>query len=144
MTLKTWALAQKYQEESLEELVTRLNTPVEIANPIPAKLVPPTVSMEAIREVVSAAEAFKVLSTPFWPLIVKALANKDLSMIQSHIEALVAGKAITAGTAESLQALFQGGIPDPDYKPTLLESPAKSAGFIPIKLQDLIEPQEVE
>jgi hypothetical protein len=125
----SWAFSQQHGEESIAELVTRLNTAVEIDNPVPAKLLPAEVTMDQIRATVPPTEAFKVLSTPIWGLIAKALEIGDMASVNYNITALVAGGCLSKETAGALGKLFVGKIPDPNWPPTILKSPAKAAGF---------------
>ena len=124
----SWALNQKFSEESLEELVIRLNTPTEVPNPQPQSLLPELVTFAQIRAVVPDAEAFKVLSTPLWPMIADALNSKDMQSVQSNIKALIAGDCLTEKTAGVIAKLFIGKIPDPNWPETVWLSPAKAAG----------------
>lgn len=128
-TLVSWALAKKYPEESIAELVTRLNAVKEIENPEPAKLLPEPVSMETIRNTVPDLEAFKVLNTAIWPLIANALERGDMPSVMSNIKALIAGQCLTEKTALALGKLFVGKIPDPNYCATVLSTEVKLAGW---------------
>jgi hypothetical protein len=125
----SWALSQQHGEESIAELVARLNTAVEIDNPVPAKLLPAEVTMDQIRATVPPAEAFKVLSTPIWGLIAKALENGDMASVSYNITALVAGGCLSKETAGALGKLFVGKNPDPSWSPTVFKAPIEVAGF---------------
>lgn len=126
----SWAFSQKFTEESIEELVIRLNTAVEVPNPEPQALLPEAVTFAQIRAAVPDIEAFKVLSTPIWPMIAEALDRKDMQSVQSNIKALIAGECLTAKTAGAIAKLFVGKIPDPLYKATVWLSPAQQANQI--------------
>lgn len=126
----SWALAQKFTEESIEELVSRLNTVVEVPNPEPPTLLPEVVTFAQIRAVVTDAEAFKVLSTPLWPMVAEALRRGDMQSVQSNVKALVAGECLTAKTAGLIAKLFVGKTPDPLYKATVWLTPAEQANQI--------------
>lgn len=134
-----WALKQKFAEEAIEETIDRLNAEVEMPNPEPAKLLPGPVSLEVIRATVPDLEAFKVLSTPIWPLIASGLERGDLQSVMSNIKALVAGECLTKATAQALAKLFAGKIPDPSHALTIASSVAKAAGFGIISLDEVLQ-----
>lgn len=126
----SWAFTQKFTEESIEELVTRLNTAVKVPNPEPQALLPEAVTFAQIRGVVPDVEAFKVLSTPLWPMVAEALERGDMQSVQSNIKALIAGQCLTEKTAGAIAKLFVGKTPDPAYKATVWLSPAQQANQI--------------
>lgn len=135
---KLWAFTQKFPEESIEELVNRLNTAVEVPNPEPQRLLPEKVTFAEIRAVVPDIEAFKVLSTPIWPMAAEALERGDMQSVQFNIKALVAGQCLTEKTAGAIAKLFVGKTPDPQYKATIWISPAEQNNQI-VTLEDLQE-----
>jgi hypothetical protein len=138
-TATEWALEQKYGDESVTELYTRLTTPTLQDNPSPAKLLPEPVSFDKIRSVVSDEEAFKVLSNNIWDLTAAALNRGDMSAVKGNIGALVAGKCLTPETAGKIAKLFTGKVPDPTWETQINVTPLKAAGYEALSIADLEE-----
>jgi hypothetical protein len=138
LTKKEWALSQKFAEESSQELITRLNTKLELPNPEKQKQVLATVDLKEVRKAVTDEEAFAVLNSNLWALTLTALRANDLDNVKSNIAALVAGKALSAASAKKLQELLGKTIPDPSYNEKIYLSPCQAAGFDLIYLEDIV------
>lgn len=129
MTKQDWIKSQLLPNESAAIACSRLNAIQELDNPEKQGQVPDLISMIAIRELVPDIEAFQVLSNPIWDRITDAIEQHDITTVQNHIEALVAGDLISIETVSKLIPLLSATIPDPNYQPVIRQSLAQQAGF---------------
>lgn len=124
-----WIKTQIRTDESLDDLVTRLNTAVTIPNPITQQQIDRPVDIDAMWEIVPPAEIFKVLNTLLWDRVVRAIQSGNKPLIQRYVGALVAGGALSSTTAGKVGDALTGTVPDPNWQPTITDTPAGLAGF---------------
>lgn len=137
-TKKEWALEQKLPEESLIELVTRLNLVSEQPNPVAITNILVPIDLKEVRKSVTDAEAFTVLNSNLWGLTLQALRISDLDAVKGNMAAMIAGGALSAASAKKLEALLGKTIPDPTYSATIKTSSVKAAGYDSLTIGDLI------
>lgn len=131
-----WALSVKAQEESLEELIARVNEERFYENPEKQKQVPIPVDLKRVRELVSDKEAFDVLDSNIWILTIDAVKNNDLQAVASNIKAMVAGQLITKESAAKLSTALKVTQLDPSYQKQIYTSLSAQAGYEKINLED--------
>jgi hypothetical protein len=131
-----WALSVKAQEESLEELVARVNEKRFYENLEKQKQVPIQVDLKKVRELVSDKEAFDVLNSNIWGLTIDAVKNNDFQAVASNIKAMVAGQLITKESAVKLSAALKATQLDPSYQKQIYTSLSAQAGYEKINLED--------
>ncbi len=131
-----WALSIKAQEESLEELIARVNEERLYENPEKQKQVSIPIDLKEVRELVSDKEAFDVLDSNIWTLTMDAIKNNDFKAVASNIKAMVAGKLITPESAAKLSIALKATQLDPSYQKQIYTSLSAQAGYEKIKLED--------
>lgn len=124
-----WIKSQLVGEESVQDTVSRLNTPVEIDNPIPQPQVKKPIDLIALRESIPDAEAFAVLETRTWDRILDSIDKNNWISVAQHTRALLAGGKISTDTVVKLQPLLAATIPDPDWQARIVISLSELAGF---------------
>jgi hypothetical protein len=133
-----WALSIKAVEESNEELLRRVNTKIEQANPQKQAKVPAPIDLKAVRASVTDEEAFKVLNSQLWNFTLGAIAKGDFEQVNSNIKAMIAGGALSKESAGKLDNLLKATVPDPTYKARVNISLANIAGYEQITAEDLV------
>jgi hypothetical protein len=131
-----WALSVKAQEESLEELIARVNEERFYENSEKQKQVPIQVDLKKVRELVSDKEAFDVLDSNIWILTIDAVKNNDFQAVASNIKAMVAGQLITKESAAKLSTALKATQLDPSYQKQIYTSLSAQAGYEKINLED--------
>lgn len=131
-----WALSVKAQEESLEELIARVNEERFYENSEKQKQVPIQIDLKKVRELVSDKEAFDVLDSNIWVLTIDAVKNNDFQAVASNIKAMVAGQLITKESATKLSTALKATQLDPSYQKQIYTSLSAQAGYEKINLED--------
>lgn len=125
-----WIKSEIIIEDSIQDTVSRLNTPVQIDNPEPQGQVKKPIDLVALREGIPDAEAFAVLETRTWDRILDSIDKGNWVSVSQHTRALLAGGKISPDTVVKLQPLLAATIPDPDWQARITISPAELAGFV--------------
>jgi hypothetical protein len=136
-TPSEWALSIKAQEESLEELIVRVNEKRWYENPEKQEKVPVPVDLKKVRELVSDKEAFDVLNSNIWTLTLEAVKHSDFQSVASNIKAMVAGELLSKESAVKLTAALKATQLDPTYQKHIYTSLCALNGYEEIKLTDL-------
>jgi hypothetical protein len=131
MSKQEWIAQQKqaYPDLSDEELMSLLNTPVEIPNPISQPQIPIDVSVETIAANIPPAERFAIQETKTYEHLVDAIDQKNVTWVISQVENLVAAGVMSQESLTLVQPLFIATQPDPNWTETVWLSPAEQAGF---------------
>ncbi len=135
----TWIASQLQKGETASAATSRFNAALIIDNPTPQPQIPAPIDLAAIREAVPDVEAYNVLSSRIWDRIVQAIGMGDLTAIESHVKALLAGKLISLETVQKLQPLLAATISDPNWQPKIQTTPARSAGFDDVMVHEVQE-----
>ncbi|WP_310410585.1 hypothetical protein [Chamaesiphon sp. OTE_8_metabat_110] len=138
MSPKTdWIRSQLRPDEDASEATSRLNTPTEIDNPIPQGKVPTAVDVDKLWDIVPPLEVFKTLNTLLWDRIVRAIALNNKALVSKYVGALVAGGCLTSATATKIGVALSGEMLDPNWKPRIITTPAKLAGFDAVMVHEV-------
>jgi hypothetical protein len=134
-----WIQSQLIEGESIQDAVSRFNTPAEIDNPVAQQRIKKPIDLIALREIIPDAEAFAVLETRTWDRILDSIEKDNWISVGQHTRALLAGGKITTETVGKIQPLLAATIPDPDWQARITISPANSAGFDAVTIDEVIE-----
>lgn len=134
-----WIKSQAQPDESASDLTSRLNTESTIDNPTPQGKISTPVDVDKLWEIVPPAEVFKVLNTLLWDRVIRAIADKNKALVGRYITALVAGECIAPTTAQKIGVALSGEVPDPSWKPQIVTTPAKLAGFDNVRVDEAQE-----
>ncbi len=138
MSKKTdWIKTQLLPDEDASEVTSRLNTSTEIDNPTPQGKVSTPIDVDKLWDIVPPIEAFKVLNTLLWDRIVRAIALNNKALVQKYVGALVAGGCLTQATAGKIAVALSGEMLDPSWKPRIITTPARLAGFDPVMVHEV-------
>lgn len=138
MLKSDWIKSHIIPDESNEDLVIRLNEPIEIDNPI---AVQPTISapidVNKLWDIVPPAEVFKVLNTLLWDRVVVAIAANNKTLVSRYVAALVAGGCLSASTAAKVATALSGSVPDPTWQARIMVPAYQIAGFDSLTIDDV-------
>lgn len=135
----SWIKSQLLPGEVASDAASRLNTLIEIDNPIPQGNISTPIDVDNLWNIVPPAEVFKVLNTLLWDRIIKAIDQSNKALVQKYIGALVAGSCLTPATAGKIGMALSGEIPDPDWQSRIVTTPAQLAGFDAVMVHEAQE-----
>lgn len=137
ITKTDWIKSQLLLGESINVAASRLNTPITIPNPVSQPQISIPIDLIELRKEIPDLEAFKVLSNPIWINITDAIKKGDNVTIVNHMKALLAGGLISPETITLIAPLLQQTQPDPNWKSSVLLTPAQLAGFDPVLVSEV-------
>lgn len=124
-----WIKSQLLPDESPSDVTSRLNTSIEIDNPIPQANISTPIDVDKLWDIVPPAEVFKVLNSLLWDRIVKAIEQNNKDLVQKYITALIAGGCLSPLVAKNIGIALSGEIPDPNWSAKIVTTPSQLAGF---------------
>jgi hypothetical protein len=126
-----WIQSQlpNYPNQSAAEICSQLNTKRLINNPIPITEVPKPVSVDDVSALLDPATRFKVQQTETWKFILSDYSLGISKYFIPNLENLLGGGIISQQQHDTILALLQQTIPDPNYQSQINISPAEEAGF---------------
>ena len=137
-TFKTWALDQKYSEESLNELFARLTTLRTRENPVPQGLLPGPLDIDTLVSTLSDLEAYELLNCTVWSYFLAEYNSGNYAFAKRLVGILSAGKALTESGEIALLKQIEPYIPDPNWTKDVYASDAEIAGYSNPLITDLL------
>lgn len=137
-TKQDWLQQQKstYPDLSKEQLVSFLNTPQNIPNPVPQVQVLAPISIDSISALIPAEERFNIQETKTYDHLLEAIEANNLIWLNRQIENLVASGKMSIETLAIIQSTLSTTTPDPNWQEYIPRSPAEQAGFDFVLLTD--------
>jgi hypothetical protein len=142
MNKQEWLQTQiaKFPELSARELTALLNQKEWIDNPQPQQQVPKIPTLKELRESILFSETLEFLKLPeFMHRLEGAFDQRDLHDINYYYQLAKESNLLSEETKAKLDSLMNQTIPDPNWQAQLYISPASSAGFGVILVNEVEE-----
>lgn len=123
-----WIRSQILPEEPPAAAASRLNTPALVDNPTAQQKIPAPLSLDDLLSKIPEQEAFDVVETVTWTRIEAAIDKGNQSAVSRYIRVLRGGGKISPETEKEIATLLSETMPDPNWQPHVMMSPAQIAG----------------